>query len=322
MKTILKGQFSERIEQFVAQKRSLGFSYDQSLEILSHFNNFCNEYFPNETVLSMEVAYKWANRKENETATAFRARLTPVREFARYLNSIGEQAFVLTNNYAKKPYRPNPYIYSQEEIRTLWATADNATPEKQAPFRHLVIPAMLRVLYCCGLRPAEVRTLKAIDVDLLSGKIFIEASKKHTDRIVMMADDLAIYCREYDKQLRSFLPNREYFFPKTNGKSYTKSWFAKTFNQLKARANITGTRIQSARLYDFRHSFATHRLYQWMKEGRDLTAIFPYLSAYMGHAHLKDTYYYIHLVPEQFQIMSGFNFSKYENLLPEVEDDE
>ena len=76
------------------------------------------------------------------------------------------------------------------------------------------------------------------------------------------------------------------------------------------------------RSYFIRHTFCTHRLYEWMREGKDLNAMLPYLSAYMGHAQLSDTYYYIHLVPGQFEALSGLDFTHYENLLPEVEDDE
>ena len=55
-----------------------------------------------------------------------------------------------------------------------------------------------------------------------------------------------------------------------------------------------------------------------MREGRDLNAMLPYLSAYMGHAQLSDTYYYIHLIPSLLEEMSGFTFSSAETLLPEV----
>lgn len=48
----------------------------------------------------------------------------------------------------------------------------------------------------------------------------------------------------------------------------------------------------------------------------------PYLSAYMGHAQLSDTHYYIHLVPGLFEEMSGFDFSFAELLLPEVKESE
>ena len=42
----------------------------------------------------------------------------------------------------------------------------------------------------------------------------------------------------------------------------------------------------------------------------------------MGHTLLSATYYYIHLVPGQFEHMSDFDFSRSEALLPEVWNDE
>jgi integrase len=76
---------------------------------------------------------------------------------------------------------------------------------------------------------------------------------------------------------------------------------------------------ESPRPYDFRHTFATKRLYGWMKEGKDLEAYLPYLSAYMGHAHFSHTAYYIHLVPEFFPQMAQMDLSQYAELIPEVE---
>lgn len=96
----------------------------------------------------------------------------------------------------------------------------------------------------------------------------------------------------------------------------------KTFRIVKVKAGIEISGEHSPILYDFRHTFATHRLYQWMHEGKDVTAMLPYLSAYMGHAQLSDTYYYIHLVPGLFEKMAGFDYSASNYLLPEVEYDE
>lgn len=59
-----------------------------------------------------------------------------------------------------------------------------------------------------------------------------------------------------------------------------------------------------------------------MKEGKDVKAMIPYLSAYMGHSQISSTYYYIHFVPELLEKMAGFDFSAAEHLLPEVENDE
>jgi integrase len=316
------GNFGEYLQAFIEQKRSLGFSYEDSCRLLSQFNKFCTTNFPKETILTKELCNAWAIRGDEETTTSFRARLTPVREFARYLNRIGMNAYVLPNNFAKKPQRPIPYVYSEEEIASLWSVLDCVKPQKQSPLRHIVIPAIFRVLYCCGLRPAEARKLRVEDVDLSNGKISIRESKKHADRIVMMADDLIGYCGEYDNHIRNVLPKREFFFPKSDGSMYSKTWFELNFRQMREKTEIAQFDVKKPRLYDFRHTFATHRLYQWIREGKDLSAMLPYLSAYMGHVRLSDTYYYIHFVPGQLVEMSGLDFSKYESLLPEVEADE
>jgi len=58
-----------------------------------------------------------------------------------------------------------------------------------------------------------------------------------------------------------------------------------------------------------------------MKSGKNLEAQLPYLSAYLGHSNFSQTAYYIHLVPEIFPHMAKMNFSTYEALIPEVEDE-
>ncbi len=264
----------------------------------------------------------WAVRKDTEGNNAFRNRLIPIREFARFLNRRGEPAFVLPTDYAKKGSRHIPHIYSETEIAALWDVLDHLKPRKGYPIRHFVIPTLVRLLYCCGLRPCEARKLRSRDVDLGKGRLNIMESKGHKDRIVMMADDVTEMCRQYDQTVSAIMPGRELFFPDSKGNLYTKEWLEKTFRIAKKKAGTVTSGEHPPRLYDFRHTFATHRLYQWMRAGKDVTAMLPYLSAYMGHAQLSDTHYYIHLVPGLFEQMTGFDFSSSEKLLPEVEDDE
>lgn len=138
----------------------------------------------------------------------------------------------------------------------------------------------------------------------------------------MMADDVTEMLSDCNAIVTSTMPEREPFFPNSEGSFYGKRGLEKTFRQVLKKAGITGTGQRSPRLYDFRHTFATHRLYHWMREGKDLNAMLPYLSAYMGHAQLSDTYYYIHLVPGLLEEMSGFAFSSAGAVLPEVASDE
>lgn len=245
-----------------------------------------------------------------------------MREFARYLNRNGENACVLPPDIARKDAPYAPYIYTKAEIQAIWNVLDALKPRGGFPVRHFVIPAMVKLLYCCGLRPAEARRLRVGDVNLEKGRLNIMESKQHRSRIVMMADDVAAMLSDCNAVVSAVMPEREPFFPNSEGGFYGKRGLEKTFRQTLMKAGIDGTGRRSPRFYDFRHTFATHRLYHWMREGKDLNAMLPYLSAYMGHAQLSDTYYYIHLVPGLMEEMSDFAFSSAEVLLPEVETDE
>jgi len=95
-------------------------------------------------------------------------------------------------------------------------------------------------------------------------------------------------------------PERRYFFqsPSVRGDGmYSMEWIIPTFRKFLQTAGISGYGEIRPRLYDLRHTFATHRLYQWVKEGKDINACLAYLSEYMGHSNLESTAYYIHLLP-------------------------
>ena len=54
-----------------------------------------------------------------------------------------------------------------------------------------------------------------------------------------------------------------------------------------------------------------------MTQGRDVTAMLPYLSHYMGHATIDSTYYYIHTSPDFMDAYAQIT-QKSQSLLPEV----
>jgi hypothetical protein len=54
-----------------------------------------------------------------------------------------------------------------------------------------------------------------------------------------------------------------------------------------------------------------------MSHGKDVTALLPYLSRYMGHATLESTYYYIHTSPDFMDAYAHIT-SQSGSVLPEV----
>ena len=173
--------------------------------------------------------------------------------------------------------------------------------------------------YCCGLRPAEARLLRNENVDLVRGVLYIEESKGHKDRTVVVADDLLQLMRRYAEKVAAIYPDCPFFFPRYDGMgAYSKVWAVETFWRCFQMGGLTQFDGPRPRVYDFRHTFATECICRWMREGKDVDAMLPFLSAYMGHARFEDTAYYIHMVPDFYQRTGKLDVSAYETLLPEV----
>jgi site-specific recombinase XerD len=98
------------------------------------------------------------------------------------------------------------------------------------------------------------------------------------------------------------LPNEERsaFFADPIGRSLSLSWVERSFVRLREHAGIQrgkAPRLQP-RLHDLRHTFAVYRLVCWYREGADVQACLPLLSAYLGHANLSGTQVYLTMIPE------------------------
>jgi integrase/recombinase XerD len=58
------------------------------------------------------------------------------------------------------------------------------------------------------------------------------------------------------------------------------------------------------RLHDLRHSFAVKTLLRWYQSGDDVEQRIPRLATYLGHRHVKDTYWYLTAVPELLKLVA------------------
>ena len=314
------GNFRMYIEGLIEQKQLLGYPYHSSARILQQFNSYCSKRFPDELTITRDIGLGWATLKENEHQNGLLRRITPIRQLAKYMNSIGVAAYIIPPKIPKKQIRYVPHIYTTPELTAFFRSIDNCQPSSFSQTRYLVIPVFFRLLYCCGLRSSEARLLHVSDFDLSAGTIFIRESKGHKDRVVYLSDDLIQLCQTYDKKMRNSLPEREAFFPNSQGLFYHDSivdcWFHEFWDNLDTAKQCSGN---SPRVHDFRHTFAVNRLNQWIVEGKDINAYLPYLSIYLGHVHQADTDYYLHLVPEFFPVFREKAGRISEDLLPEVD---
>jgi integrase/recombinase XerD len=310
--------FKKYIEGLIEQKQAIGFPYVTSQKHLKTFDRFCLEHYPQETRLTREIGMHWAELGPQEHVNTLIRRTTPVRQLAKYMNSIGVEAYVIPQGILPKGIHYVPHIYTSQELKAFFASVDRYSRSKHVPARHLVAPVMFRILYCCGLRSSEARGLRIEDVDLEAGKLIIRKSKGNKDRNVMLSEDVSNLCRVYHEKVSSIFPDRVWFFPNHQGNLYSSEALISMFHQFWNKAGIGFVSGNPPRVHDFRHSYAVNLLNQWVRENKDLNAYLPYLSMYLGHATLTETDYYLHLVPEFFPLLTARATEKYAHLIPEV----
>ena len=320
-----KSGMASTIRAFLEQKHSLGFKYVENQRYLYNFDDMCYKKFPHETTITREMGMEWAISLQGENKGGMARRMSPVRELARFMIRMGKKAFVIPEEFGKNPPYRNyePHIFTHEELVALFHAADNLPYNVKYPFSALQPPVYLRLLYACGLRPHEGRLILRENIDLSNGTIFIPESKKSRDRIVVMDNIMLNICQKYDRRAKSIDKDSEYFFPtqKTNSTNYPhhdSHWGARVLNTCLVNANLTNFDGNKPRPYDLRHTFATHTLYRWLREGKNLDNCLPYLSAYMGHEHFQHTAYYIHLIPDFFPQIQLSSTKKFGFIIPEV----
>lgn len=317
MSSGLASALAPHIESLVAAKRALGHPYESDGAALRRLDRLVADEFPGATTLTREIFDRWAYPEGGSPASSYR-RATTFRQLARHIVASGAGAYVPPDGAVPKPGRYEPHIFTAEELRALFAAADSVRHDARFPTRPYVIPAFFRLLYCCGLRSSEARLLPAGAVSLADGRVEVPASKGWTGRVVYLGDDLLGVMRAYDGVVGRIAPDREAFFPNGEGGFFSKDapdrWFHDLWDPLPAAARAAGN---PARVHDLRHTHAVALLNRWASDGTDVEAMYPYLSAHLGHAGLAETDYYLHLAPSFYAEMEAMMAGSNASALPE-----
>lgn len=132
--------FAPYIIGLIEEKRSLGYKYSSQPEILRRFDMFCCEFYPNESVLSREIMLAWADKRPGEHPGTLQGRITPVKELAKYMVRLGHEAFMLPKGMMSRIPRYMPHIYSNDELKRIFAQTDQCGFCPEVPLRHYVMP--------------------------------------------------------------------------------------------------------------------------------------------------------------------------------------
>jgi integrase len=314
MNYTFQSRFSERIRDMLEYRSALGRSIVNYGWNMANFDRFCLSNFPSEPCLTKELVFAWCGDANGDSG--YRAQI--IRGFARYLVSVGEEAFLMPKGFYP-PRKPDlPYIFTEDELRRFFEATDCFPRSCGRPLIEYTVPVVFRLQYACGLRPQEVRLLKRMDFNFADGTIYIAEAKHCKDRRLAVNHDVMEMCKNYDRIAETMFPGRVCFFPSPQGGHYKNGWLTARFHQC-WKISGNGNERGACTPYDFRHNYATQTLMRWVEEGKDLNAWIPYLCAYMGHASFSATFYYVHLLPERLRCMDYMSVS---GIVPEVRDEE
>lgn len=290
------------LTQHLAEKRIFGCRYVAAETHLRAFDRYLAEQDVTQPHLTRELLDAWIARRPNESPRTQASRCTAVRQFCLFLERQGHAPYIPTGHLlAKRRDNFVPYIFSTEEIGHIFAVLDQTPSHPRAPHRAVIVPLVFRLLYGCGLRISEALHLRVEDVDVARGLLTIRNTKFLKDRLVPVAPTVAVRLQQYATTYRIACHADAWFFPAPDGGEWSPQVFYDLFRHALHQCGIShGGRSRGPRVHDLRHTFACHRLAQWLRDGVAVDLALPILSTYLGHESVYRTQRYLHLFPQLY----------------------
>ena len=296
---LYRSQFSKSMHDYVDDMHATGHKYETGSKLLKRLDSFIVENFSDEEHLTKNIVRSWTKKSPYEAQSTQLGRISVVRGFASFLCRTGKKAYIYPPlHHMIERYSYVPYIFTESQISSLLKASDSFQESLASPYRHLIIPAVLRLLYGCGLRISEAMNLHVEDVDFQKGLLYIRGTKFNKERIIPMANFLTKYLENYALIALVIAKEDDWFFPSPyNEHHYNEATMYKHFRSLLWSVGISHTG-KGPRLHDLRHTYAVHCLKKWVINEYDINEYLPYLSIYLGHQDLRGTQHYLKLTAD------------------------
>lgn len=294
----------DSLDAYLAIRRGLGTELVRPAGYLRRFVEFLDA--EGADIITTALALRWATMSPSATACA--SRLDDARRFATWLSATDPRTEVPPHGLLPDKYRRRaPYVYSDDEIERIVRQASRLPSD--LGLRGQTYATLFGLLATAGLRLSEALALDRLDVDLRTGLLAIRRTKFGKSRFVPIHESTR-------RALQRYARLRDRLVPRAASPAFLLSDHGTRIKQCSARYNfvvvcrVLGLRPPNRghhhghgpRLHDMRHRLAARTLVRWYREGRDVERELPKLSAYLGHVHVADTYWYIEAVPELLQL--------------------
>ena len=289
----------EAVLDYLTMRRNLGFKLHEAGKLLPAFVTFMEQRRASH--ITPQLALAWAQQPLTVQPTEWARRLSIVRTFARHRSATDPRTQIPPEGLL--PYRPKrarPYLYSDEEIKSLLRAA-LSLPAREG-LRPWTYHCLFGLLTVTGLRLGEARNLELRDVDLKTGVLTIRSAKFGKSRLIPIHAStrrvLAAYLERRDRRWAARQVS-SYLFVSNWGTRLDNKDIHRTFYALSRQIGLRGqSDSHGPRIHDLRHRFAVMTLLRWYRSGEDVEQRLPILSAYLGHVHVSDTFWYLSAWPE------------------------
>ena len=294
----------ERLEGYLAMRRSLGFQLD---DIERQVGLFCTwlEGRGQAQTFTIDDAVTWARLNPDAHPSWWATRLSLVRRFAAYLNANGVDVPTIPSGLlpAKKP-RAVPFIYSQDDVDALLAVCDTEFADERVA---VTVRTVIGLLAATGLRISEALNLGVDDIDV-EGDVLVIKAAKSAERLVPVHPSTTAALKDYIA-----LPVRKAtrpdphgpVFVTAKGTGYIYVSFSALFKRARAAAGLTARARARPRLHDLRHTFATAHMTAAYAHGGDPERVLSLLATWLGHSDAAHTYWYLTATGELMALAAG-----------------
>jgi integrase len=316
-----KSAFAGLLQDFIDYKRSAGYKYRTKTDTLLQFDDMCSSMDITAPVITKELMDAWCRKKPYESLrNNYQKRLSTVRQFTIYLTALGHESYIPVNlehiRQRKSPY--SVYIFTHTQMNEIFRQSNRIYPNRRSTM-HLVLPVLVRLLYCTGLRVMEALNLKIKHIDLENGILHIEKAKFNKDRLIPVSDSMLVVLKQYCAVMHPSYYAEDYLFVGITRERYSHHNIYFRFRELLDDAKIQHAgRGFGPRIHDIRHTQCCHTLHKAVMEGTDLSNMLPALSVLMGHESLNATSQYLRMTAEVYPDILTAVTKVCANAIPEV----
>lgn len=282
----------EDLDRHISLHHAIGFKFRTQSLLLRNFVAYAEAR--GDQLVSANRILAWA--VEAPSPEQRRNRLLEARRFAIAMHAEDSRHEVPAADALGRGLftRRIPYIYSQEDIRRLMDAAASLSPA--GTIRPITFTTLFGLLAATGMRISEALALRLSDIT--DDGLVIEKTKFKKSRLLPLHPSTRQALDAYlEVRLRVATESAALLIGNT-GEAVAYPTVIAVFLKLARSIGLRGSSDRGGpRIHDLRHTFAVRSLEDCPRSAAAVSRHIAGLSTYLGHAHVTDTYWYLHASP-------------------------